>query len=157
MKKSLFAIVVLLSTVVCVTPNLDTENFVREQPAAEDLVGTYEPIGSSRKMIQEEGEYEPWDISVKLMANGSFEISGMPDWWWHPLGEASGGFGSGSGEWEIVSHQPWWDVQFNFDTGDIPIGLTSVPIAGEAPSYRLWFYLGDPDSGRAMIFERMDS
>lgn len=155
MKKILFAIAVLLSTVVCVTPNLDTENFVREQPAEADLVGTYKLIETSQQLIEEEGGYEPRDISVKLAADGSFEIKNIPDWWWDSFGKASGSFGSGTGTWKIVAHQQWWDVQFDIEEGDIPYGGTSVPIAGEAPPYRLWFQVGDPDLGRAMIFERI--
>jgi len=148
-------VVVFLCSVACVLPNLDTENFAKEEPAHADLVGTYALTPSTVQFLKDEGGYEAVGASIALAADGTFEMVDMPDWW--GAGEPGGGFDSGSGTWKTVKHQEWWDVELHFTSEDPPVGTTSIPIAGQAPPYSLWFYIGDPDSGDIIIFERVTS
>jgi hypothetical protein len=49
-----------------------------------------------------------------------------------------------------------FDSREQFSSDKTESGLiTSVPIVGDAPPYFLWFYFGDPDSGKVMVFERI--
>ena len=151
------AIAVLTLSVTCVFPNLDSEYFTRNKPKQADLAGKYVPTTNTLQFIGEEGGYEAVDISITLWPDGSFEMVSMPDWWGETSGKSSGGFDSGHGEWDIVKHQEWWNLELDFTSEDPPVGLTSVPLVGEAPPYRLWFYVGDPDVGDVMIFDKVVS
>lgn len=157
----LWAAVLLVVALACVVPNLDSEGFVRTEPDPADLVGVYAPTEASWRLILEEGGYERQEggyerqeTGLTLAANGTFTMTLMPDWWVDPFGKPGGGYHSGTGTWSVVPHQTWWDVQLDFDSPSPPVGMTSMPLVGDAPPYRIWFYVGDPDSGDVMIFER---
>ena len=163
-KKLFFLGLIALTTMMCVFPNLDTEYFVSEEPKTAELVGRYFPTSGTMRFIREEGKYEidENEITLLLKADGNFEMKNMPDWWHTDFGKSKGGEDSGEGSWRIVAHQEWWDVQLDFDSREqfssdkTESGLiTSVPIVGDAPPYFLWFYVGDPDSGKVMVFERI--
>jgi len=138
---------------MCVCPNLDTEYFAKNRPEQTDLVGKYIPTTDTLQFIRSEGGYEVIDISITLLQDGSFEMINMPDWWCEPFGESNGGFDSGRGKWQVAKRQEWWVIELDFSSENPPTGFTSVPLVGEIPPYRLWFYVGDPDSGDVMIFE----
>jgi hypothetical protein len=140
---------------MCVCPNLDTEYFARNKPKPTDLVGRYIPTENTLHFVRDEGGYEVVDTSITLSIDGSFEMVNMPDWWMEPFGKPSGEFDSGKGEWSIERQQEWWELELNFNSEDPPTGLTFIPLVGEAPPYKLWFYVGDPDSGDVMIFEQV--
>jgi hypothetical protein len=163
-KKLFFLGLFALTTMMCVFPNLDTENFVRAEPKTTELVGRYVPTAGTIKLIREAGKYEidEDEITLLLTADGKFEMKNMPDWWNTDFGKPEGGKDSGEGSWRVVAHQDWWDVQFDFDSREhfssarVESGfITSAPIVGDAPPYFLWFYVGDSDSGKVMIFERI--
>lgn len=163
-KNLLFIGLIGLTTMMCVLPNLDTEYFVRKEPKITELVGKYAPTTQTMKLITEVGKYEIDEngIVIILMANGKFEMNNMPDWWNTDFGTPEGGKDSGKGSWRLIRHQDWWDVQFNFDSREhfnsdkSSYGLIkSVPLVGDTPPYFLWFYIGDPDSGKVMVFERV--
>jgi hypothetical protein len=147
-------VVILGSALACVVPNLDSEHFTRTEPDPADLAGVYKPTESAWRLIIGEGGYERQDTKVTLADSGVFTMTWMPDWWIDPFGKPSGGYHSGTGTWSVVPHQTWWDLELTFDSPDPPLGMSSRPLAGEAPSYRIWFYVGDPDSGDVMVFER---
>ena len=138
---ALFAIL----TMMC-GPNLDTESYAKEKPKRKDLVGKYIPTESTWKFIRDEGHYEVSEISIQIFPDGSYKITNMPDWL-NPSGKSGGKLRSSGGEYSIVQEQEWWELQLN--------GYYGVPIQGDAPPYRLWFYVGDPDSGDIMIFEQV--
>jgi hypothetical protein len=146
----------MLVVLACVLPNLDAEVFAREEPDPQDLVGVYAPTETTRRFIMEDGGYPRCAPRLTLAADGIFTMTAMPDWWLDPAGVPGGVFYDGAGTWLVVSHQDWWDLELDFDGADLPVGATSMPLVGQAPPYRIWFYVGDPDSGDVMVFERED-
>jgi hypothetical protein len=157
----LLTIPLAILSIVCVCPSFETEYFAQAQPKAADLVGTYVPTADTLDFVRKEGGYQVVEpIEIILKADGNFEMHHMPDWWRTEWGESEGGFDSGDGQWTVSKQQDWWDVEFQFKSREHfsePVSngfVTFIPIYGQAPPYKLWFYIGDPDGGDVMIFER---
>lgn len=157
---ALIAFFFSILTVTCVCPNMDTSNFTVEKPAEDDLVGTYLPLQSSLDFI-EEGGYPDCQPRIIIKADGTFSMEQMPDWWNTPFGKSSGGFDAGEGTWETETCQNWWclvlhfDTQQNFNSTPSENGrIATIILAGTGQPYRLWFFVGDPDSGGVMIFKQ---
>lgn len=159
----IFLVPLVLATMMC---SFDTEKFAKTRPDSAKLVGKYLPTVETLKLIRDEGHYEVGvneNIFISLLADGTFEMENMPDWWITDHGIPKGGKDSGTGKWSTVQHyQGWWVLELDFDSRENfsskrgSSGLIAqVPIVGNTPPYALWFYIGDPDSGDVMIFERL--
>lgn len=148
------AITVLMSTLMCVVPNLDTEYFAKSEPGHQDLVGEYRPTQATLQLLQDKGNYALVDIVIYLMDDGSFQVTNMPDWWQDITGESNGTFGSFQGAWNVAKAQEWWELELDFDADGIT-DMSLILVGQEAPYY-LWRYIGDPDEGDVMIFERVN-
>jgi len=151
-----------LLTMMCLCPNLDTLNFAKDKPAIIDLSGKYTPTQATLKNIVDEGHYNVNNIFILLSPDGNFELKNMPDWWLTSFGQPQDCLISGQGNWKIEKQQEWWELKLDFLTGknlcveEFSAGFTtSVPISGDATPYSLWLYVGDPDSGHVMIFEKV--
>ena len=160
----IFLVPLVLASVMCVVPNLDTEYFAKTKPDSEKLVGKYLPTIETLKLIRDEGHYEVGaneNISITLFSDGTFEMENMPDWWQTDFGRPKGGKDSGTGQWSVVKLQEWWQLELDFDSREnfssetASSGLTTfIPIVDNPLPYALWFYVGDPDGGKVMIFKR---
>src|SRR5687768_9652912 len=82
-----------------------TAVYTRQQPKAEDVVGTYSPDPATTRFISE--HYPAADTSIVLLADGTVILGNIPDCWLTSLG-TQGGFDSGEGRWMIQKHQEWW-------------------------------------------------
>ena len=150
-KKILFLLASLaLSTIVCIVPNLDTKYFATSKPPLAEMVGKYVPNERTWNYIRTEGHYEVTDIFIILSSDMSLEMRNMPDWWLTDFGKSNGKLESQDGTWSIVKQQGWWELGLDF-----PSLTTTIPIVGDQHPYVLWFYIGDPDEGHVMIFEKV--
>ena len=156
---------VVLLTMLCVIPNLNTQNFAMAQPRIEDLNGKYVPTKETLKDIVDEGRYEVEanHVFIRLLPNGNFDMQNMPDWWLTDYGQSQGCLIIGQGKWDLVEQRNRWELKFDFlSEGHLCLkkyssGLTiSVPIVGNSKPYALWFYVGHPDSGHTMIFQKTE-
>lgn len=159
----LFPLVLL--TMVCVFPGLAREHFATSEPKMDDLNGKYVPTEETLKDIVNEGRYEVQanHVFVRLLPNGDFDMQSMPDWWLTDYGQSQGCLITGQGTWDVVKQQNRWELRFYFPSGNglcvkkYSSGLTiSVPIVGNNKPYSLQFYVGHPDNGHAMIFQKME-
>jgi hypothetical protein len=94
--------------------------------------------------------------SLNLRNDGAFEIVNIPERWLH-FGHSNQGFYSGSGTWSVVKDfQGHWIVKVQFTS--LPAYesglLTSVRISRSKASYYIYNFIGDPDSGHVMGFEK---
>ena len=151
----------VLLTMMCICPNFDTEKFAKTEPTIDDISGKYVPTSETLKNITEEGQYTVNDMFILLWPNGSFEMQNMPDWWLTHFGKSQGCLIVGQGNWEIVKQQNWWELRLDFLSGkdlcveEFSAGFTiSIPLVGDSAPHSLWFYVGDPDTGHIMIFEK---
>jgi hypothetical protein len=154
-KKFLLLTPLVLLTMMCGVYNLDTDYFAKNEPAQADLIGTYEPTVQTLGLIQGELGYTPTDIFILLKSDNTFQMSNVPDAWrasYDSIGEPT----SSQGTWKVAPDQEWWGIDFDFeDTVTIAgIGGVFMPLSGQEPPYYLWIYVGDPDSGKVMIFEQ---
>ena len=143
--------------------NMDAEYYAKVKSEQEEMAGKYAPVPSTVTWVRGEGKYPAVDTTLLLGKEGSFQMSHMPDWWRNPsaFGESNGRFDSGNGNWRIVKHQESWHVELTFESrkdfsSDPADGgcIASVQIVGKSPPYRLWFYVGDIDMGKVMIFQK---
>src|ERR1051326_7678611 len=160
----LFPLVLL--AMICVLPNLNTEHFVVAEPKIEDLNGKYVPTEETLKDIVNEGRYEIEEnhVFIRLLPNGNFDMQNLPDWWLTDYGQAQGCLITGQGKWNVVKQQDRWQLRFDFLSEShlclkkYSSGLTiSIPIVGNSKPYSLWFYVGHPDSGHIMVFQKAES
>jgi hypothetical protein len=138
--------------------NLDTDNFPTEKPDISAIQGTYRLNESSVQTVKQAG-YEQVDATLNLLDDGTFTMTDVPDWW-QTFGKSHGGYDSGQGTWKIQKHQNWWNIGLKFDSRrnfhskpNEEGFSTSIVIFGKHPPFFLWLYVGDPDAGRAMVFE----
>jgi hypothetical protein len=131
------------------------------EPRREDLVGAWVPTPRTRRAVAEKGKYPPAETVVTLAADGSFRADNIPDWWNTSFGKPAGKFDSGSGKWSVERYQGSWRVELHFDsTAEFhsaepgPGLLKQALLVGVQPPYLLQFFIGGPDSGNAMNFER---
>lgn len=163
---SIVILVLVLLTIMCAFPRFGSEDFATVQPKIEDLNGKYVPTKETLKYIVNEGRYEIEEdhVFIRLLPNGDFVMQSMPDWWLTDYGQSQGCLINGQGKWDVVQEQNWWELRFDFLSGSNLCSkkyssgfTTSVPIIGNDKPYSLWFYVGDPDSGHIMIFQKIES
>ncbi|MEA3310349.1 MAG: hypothetical protein U9Q70_12685 [Chloroflexota bacterium] len=142
--------------------DFDQDLFTKIEPDPQKMVGDYLPTEETLTLIAETGNYDLQNTSVSLFADGTFEMQDMPDWWLTDYGEPGGEVDAGKGKWTISEHNWWWQIYLKFDSvsfnsrPDLSSGFgTHKDISGEQPPYSLWFYVGDLDKGRVMVFEQV--
>ncbi len=128
--------------------------FTKAKPRKSDLIGTWVPTSETLKDMKNRGKYSISKHELILRADGSFSLINMPDWWKDGFGVSKKGFESGSGTWDVIQEDKGilgktWEVKLNF-----PTYWTHFNLLHQAPPYLIHCYIGDPDSGTAMIFER---
>jgi hypothetical protein len=112
------------------------------------VVGTYRPDAGTLALMKKEG-YADAQHRLELEADGRFAMIGMPDAWRTDGGRPEGRLDLDGGTWSLRRHQEWWGVEVQLKSRS-----ALFPLSGAAPPYRIHVVLGDPDDGRAMIFER---
>ncbi len=126
------------------------------KPADGELVGTWTLTPATTDKMRSEGGYEISTHSLTLRNDGSFEIVNMPDWWFN-FGHSNKGFYSGSGTWRVVKNsQGYWTIEVRFTSlpGYTSGLVTSFYIGQDKSGYYIYDFIGDPDSGDVMMFEK---
>jgi hypothetical protein len=125
-------------------------HFTKTKPQESDLIGTYEPDSKTQKLILKDGGYSSAKCQIKLNADGKIEFVNMPDWWENGFGESHKKLISTNGTWHIEKVDKYWQIVWEHEnTLDLGLHLIS-----QKPPYKIHIYVGDPDSGCFMIFER---
>jgi len=142
--------------------DFDADSFTKVKPTRQQMAGVYVPTKETVTLIEQTGHYHLNDIAISLFKDGTFDMQNMPDWWIADFGVSKGKGDSGKGKWQIVKHGTLWQIEFGFETGEFNSDknlsngfFTTKDMSGDSPPYSLWFYIGDPDKGRVMIFEQV--
>lgn len=119
--------------------------YLREEPAAADLVGTYVHGLSAARLV--------------VNADGSFSLSDVPACWRTGDSCDSTTTMSRTGTWKVEQIYDWWGVHFTSrEPGPVYYSWgTSAMLRGEHPSYLIHFIVGDPDMGEALVFRRVSA
>jgi hypothetical protein len=91
--------------------------------------------------------------SFTFYANGTFTALRIPGLFYFS-GQRPMRLESGSGSWRLVTRESRQQVQLDFQKienwkGGLPFGAQL-----EISSKRLFYFIGDPDEGRIMVFEK---
>lgn len=143
--------------------------YTRNKPQKTDVVGTY-TLTKQTLASEPVDQLTAWDgstpstVKLALYDDGTFEATNLPVWYWDEQ----------PGEWSIykfVSYSGAWDIEGVGFVGDgsregayevwgISLTGDSIPrehitLVGEDSPYKLIFGYDDPDSGYAMIYEKV--
>lgn len=138
---------VMLFLAACQPPDLDTLDYPTIEPQIADLSGLYVPTPETLKDIEQRGHYEKRDISILFSPDGSITLTNIPDWWLDGFGKPAGKFINETGHWKPRKQQGFWVVAV-----DCRIVSTEIFLSGKKSPYYLQLILGDPDSGKTMVF-----
>jgi hypothetical protein len=116
-----------------------------------DLVGTWVISESSRRVLP--AELQTASAKLVLNSDGTFVASSMPGLFYFPRQHAVR-LENGRGVWKLVSREGKQQVQLDFQVitdwkDGLPFGTQLEVSRGS-----LYYFLGDPDEGRRVEFER---
>jgi hypothetical protein len=100
-----------------------------------------------------DGNYSSAKCQIKLNADGKIEFTNMPDWWQGGFGESHKQLISTNGTWDLEKVEDCWQIVWD-DNKSFDFNLH---LMGQKPPYKIFIYIGDPDSSLFMIFERVAS
>ncbi|HVU26607.1 MAG TPA: hypothetical protein VHG71_02590 [Verrucomicrobiae bacterium] len=128
-------------------------HFTKNKPKESDLIGAYEPDAKTKKLILKDGGYPFANCKIKVDANSKIEFTNMPDWWQGGFGESHKQLISTNGTWNLEKVEDCWQIVWSDNkTFDFNLHLM-----GQKSPYKIFIYIGDPDSDIFMIFERTTS
>jgi hypothetical protein len=148
---SVFIVLIALSVAGCHGVNPAELDFTRAEPAKADVVGKWALTSDSLK------ETKPSTSSTQeldLREDGSFSVVDLPT---SPdvAGASPKGLLSGSGVWHLDRDQDGftvWVINLDFASHH---HRETVHLRHQRPPYLIHIFMGDPDSGRAMLLKRV--
>lgn len=158
-----FALIALLLTSCAPSPN--PRNYALTEPNPAALQGSYQPTPATETLIVATGKYENKPASIVIGADGSIEITNLPDCWILPYDQAIGQFDTGKGTCSLVRQQKWWVLMCKFpslpnhaargtDHGNV---TAMISLVGQRPPYVLECVIAHPDADLALRFETVSA
>jgi len=147
----------------CGNPYVST--FARTEPDSDHFVGEWH-IDVDESYVSFEFGPTIQNASLVLHSDGTFEATELPghafntnrmDGFLLEPGEVvSSDDVTGRGTWKVEKKQGWWAVGLQWTTrSDTPVKYGDViHIRNQSPEYLLHYTVGDPDTGRAIVFRR---
>jgi hypothetical protein len=148
-------LLLLLALFLAGCPMVDTKelNYTRTKPKKEYLIGTWTPDKETIQDIRTRGHYPEAIHEIILREDGTFSIINMPDWWNNGFGESGGKFISMDGRWSLKEEKDIWTIWvISLETPKEVVG--SFNVYHQKPPYSIFVRVGDPNNGKAMIFDR---
>ena len=118
----------------------------------EEVVGTWHIVEASRGVLPAQLKTAP--ATIVLSGDGRFAVSALPGFLNTPSE-----LDSGEGVWKLTSRDGKQEVQLEFqsrqgeDAARVPYGAT-LEISKGLGNPTLYYFIGDPDEGRMIEFER---
>ena len=133
--------------------------YTKTKPHPDAIVGRWSLDADSRAMVRAKG-YKISKVSepsLEFHADGTFVARNIPDCWNADNREVRGESESGSGAWTIGPNQDYWVLRPHFTeiNGEKRGRGVLLHLSGQAPPYKILATVGDPDEGRALVFEKM--
>jgi hypothetical protein len=146
----------------CCTPSPNPRNYTMAEPSTQALQGSYQPTSVTETLIAATGKYEKKPASIVIGADGSIEITNLPDCWVLPYEQALGQFDTGKGSWSLVRQQQGWVLLCKFpslpnhaargtDHGNV---TAMISLVGQRPPYLLESIISHPDADLSMQFAK---
>lgn len=131
-------------------------DYTRRRPPEIDLIGKWIPTRDSMIDMRDRGGYSISQHEVELRSDGTFSVTGIPDWVDTLDGSSFKQFKSGVGNWTVSADDydaARYVVQLHFYRA----GYLTFHVVRQARPYLLYHSLGDPDARNALVLERADS
>lgn len=140
-----------LAVAVCVA---EYASHTHIAPPIADVVGDYHLDAASNSFASGKGYLSPNLASLSLRSDGTFRMEAMPDMWRDPFGMSKSSVDSGTGTWQMSSHEDYVTLDFMFDrlNSDTRTFITPFNLGGHSRPYSIWCYIGDPDGGSKLCF-----
>ena len=155
MRISAIVLVVVFGLSQAGCPMIDFKEFrfTHQKPEESELIGQWTPTKETLRDIHQRGHYRS-DVTPLFVLNPdhTFIMQNIPDWYFEDFGRSHGQFRSVEGTWQLASQKsPWtvWTIRL-----DGPKGVSWLNIYGLRPPFQIFFRVGDPNEGYAMLFER---
>lgn len=137
-------------------------NYTVNEPTRASLASTYHATENTKTLIAATGKYEKKPASIVIAADGSIEITNLPDCWVLPYEQALGQFDTGKGYWSLVRQQQGWVLLCKFpslpnhaargtDHGNV---TAMISLVGQRPPYVLETLISHPDADLSMQFAK---
>jgi hypothetical protein len=116
------------------------------------LVGKWKPTEQSIAFLKKEKSYyQDKEIELTLSSDNTFVLTNIPDCFKNAFGECKGGYNSFKGEWKIYQRTDATNDLHLIEKGK---AVYAIPLVKSKDTIQIAFFFGDPDSGRAMHFEK---
>jgi hypothetical protein len=124
--------------------------YAKAKPTPQMLVGDWKLKAGSP------GSNPTKPTKLTLRADGSFTVVNYPGAGVGSFGTA-GGFLDGDGTWSVQQHQSFWVIGITWQKlGGKQLDYGQMlHILNDAPPHVLRHIIGDPDSGEALVFEKV--
>jgi hypothetical protein len=128
-------------------------DLTRAKPEMSDIIGVWVPDKATRDYMRDKGRYDT-NLETKLILeeNSEVKIVNMPDWWDDGFGESYRKMQSEQGRWGLYQSpgSKFWEIRMALSSG-----TKFMNLLGQKQPYKMFLYIGDPDSGEVMTFTRL--
>jgi len=162
MKKASVLLILVLCICSCryfnVSPvnGITTKNLT-EKPLPKDFIGKWKIDKHSYDLISKEG-YEYKDVELVIKNDGSFNAKNFPDFIDVFSKKATKEYLNAKGTWKIGKDfdDEKWVLGLNFEKSKLYRDDLAVEfeLYIEKEKLILWYFIGDPDSGERLLFEK---
>ena len=138
----------------CVAPpgNPFTYGSAVTEPKKDEIGGVWAADEAALKRMRQRDKYNGVSPKFVFAADGSFTTENMPDSWIEPYGEERSDFKTYSGTWKLLKADHWViGLSCEVPNAFTVIDLLEHRFNGQ-PRFLFIIYIGDPDSGEALIF-----
>lgn len=127
---------------------------IDQKPKDREIVGFWKTDDLSKSDVKDTFNVEALDTRIWFHNDGTFEGMDFPD-----LGSLTDNHQSGTvtGKWEIAAKNQQWELFMHFDKGEVMSEELSTyfVMSQKKKDLVLWEQLGDPATGKRMLFEKV--
>lgn len=132
-----------------------SDQYARASPPRGAIVGRWGLDAGSRAMIRSMG-YPVSEPTLEFRDDGTFVARDIPDCWNFDGREVRKKTESGAGTWSLGTNQGYWVLRplLTEINGEKRGRGVLLQLTGQATPYKILATVGDPDAGKAMVFEK---
>jgi hypothetical protein len=128
-----------------------TLSYAKAKPNPKEIVGSWIATDDTIEHLSRT-PYSKARPTILVAADGSIQMTDIPDTWQNPTGDGKGSLETFVGTWKLDKHQDsWWGLAIQRGQWGCDGCLM---ILGQRPPYRLVIRVGDPDQGIGYEFRK---
>lgn len=130
--------------------------YLNKKPSIDEMVGIWEVDKFSYELNEHKG-YERKKIELTLKANGSFQISNLPNYI-NVFDQTEDRFVTTEGKWELEKDfkKEHWVLKMNFSNSNLYNKgmIVWYDLYLLEDELIIWNFIGDPDSGNRFLYRK---